>query len=335
MKPCFKYSKFSNYFFFLSNLSEWHFSCRKNYNIIWEKLTPSLVEKTKKLTLFGNILKKYEKWDGNANFPVSARATDLKSITEGMSVKEKKIIEQTFLLFKTEFEKIWKKALPRLKIFLKSFKTKKYQKLIKRGGKMLEVYFGRPTGKKLDIYLLMAPAGERGGGGANIGPNKISVEIGNISDAGIRWISGIILHEASHASYQNKFNDLVRKFTKSISLREYKKYKILKIFNGNFEIAMKELITSSIVGDGIINEIVFGFPSQKHLKEDIELLDWNECSHSSLLRKSASIYLRSINKKYLKNKKQIDIDYLKYTLVFLKKFEEKYKKGKFRNLSFL
>ena len=146
---------------------------------------------------------------------------------------------------------------------------------------------------------------------------------------------GIILHEASHASYQSKFNNLVRNFIKSIPHKEYKKYKILKIFNGNLETAIRELITSSIVGDGIINEILFGFPSQKHLKKDIELLDWNNRPHSPLLRKSASIYLKSINKKYLKKRKQIDIDYLKYAWNFLKKFEEKYKKGKFRELSSL
>ena len=54
-------SKSANKFFFISNLTEWHFSCRKMYNPIWLKHTGgnlSLQEK-KYLKIFKNILIQY------------------------------------------------------------------------------------------------------------------------------------------------------------------------------------------------------------------------------------------------------------------------------------
>ena len=37
MKFRFLISKQANFYFFVSNLSEWHFSCGKDYNILWKK----------------------------------------------------------------------------------------------------------------------------------------------------------------------------------------------------------------------------------------------------------------------------------------------------------
>ena len=37
MKFKFIISKWGNFAFFVQNLSNWHFSCRQNYNLLWEK----------------------------------------------------------------------------------------------------------------------------------------------------------------------------------------------------------------------------------------------------------------------------------------------------------
>jgi len=40
-------SKIGNFFFFITNLSEWHYSCRKSYNEEWVKILGDLTKKEK------------------------------------------------------------------------------------------------------------------------------------------------------------------------------------------------------------------------------------------------------------------------------------------------
>ncbi|MCR4276747.1 MAG: hypothetical protein NUV87_01310, partial [Candidatus Roizmanbacteria bacterium] len=41
------FSKIGNFFFFITNLSEWHYSCRKNYNEEWIKILGNLTKQEK------------------------------------------------------------------------------------------------------------------------------------------------------------------------------------------------------------------------------------------------------------------------------------------------
>lgn len=60
MKFDIKYSKIGNFFFFISNLSDWHFSCRKEYNEAWIKQTGELSNNEKNaIENFRKIMTKY------------------------------------------------------------------------------------------------------------------------------------------------------------------------------------------------------------------------------------------------------------------------------------
>ena len=60
MKLQFTTSKIANQFFFIANLSKWHFSYRPDYNEAWiEKTGPLSSEEKNKLRIFSNILQKY------------------------------------------------------------------------------------------------------------------------------------------------------------------------------------------------------------------------------------------------------------------------------------
>jgi len=53
MKFRFIISKWGNFYFFIQNLSEWHFSCRKKYNALWQKELGSLsLEEKQTLKVF-------------------------------------------------------------------------------------------------------------------------------------------------------------------------------------------------------------------------------------------------------------------------------------------
>ncbi|MBU1557460.1 hypothetical protein KKC45_00670, partial [Patescibacteria group bacterium] len=56
-----KYNRIGNKFFFISNLSEWHFSCRDYYNEIWlNEVGPLTREEKDSLFEIREILQKYD-----------------------------------------------------------------------------------------------------------------------------------------------------------------------------------------------------------------------------------------------------------------------------------
>src|SRR3989344_542952 len=60
MKFIFKISRLDNFYFFVSNLTEFHFSCRKHFNIDWISATGPLNQEEKKAINDVNaIFKKY------------------------------------------------------------------------------------------------------------------------------------------------------------------------------------------------------------------------------------------------------------------------------------
>ncbi|MEW5907681.1 MAG: hypothetical protein AB1643_00645 [Patescibacteria group bacterium] len=339
MKFDIKYSKFGNLFFFVSNLAEWHFSCRKEYNIFWRNNLPHFTqEENVVLKLFKKILKQYQgKSENKMSFPFLANAVikkNLKYIEKKINKSEKEIVRKVIKLFQPKFQKIWRENHCNLRRFIVLVKELDYVKKIKKSLELIEIYFGKTNCKKITVYLLIAPKNQWGGGGANIGPKRITLEIGDISKRGIDWILRTLIHEATHICYQDNFNLMLRSFIQSIPKKDYNNFKIVNYF-GNLYTVLNELITSSIIGEGLIDELVFKFPSRNQLERDIKCLDWTKRSHSSLLRKSAALALYSFNKEYLKEKRAIDVNYLERAWEFLKKFEQKYKKGRFKELASL
>lgn len=342
MKFKFNISKLSNQFFFISNLSEWHFSCRKEYNKNWRAGLPAFTsEQEETLKLFSEALKKYEKYKRGINFPIFEKTIsggNIKSVTRGMSDKRRTTVENTFVLFKDYFEQLWQEAILRLKDFTISVEGVESKTEIKNALEIIEAYFGKPIGGKnkiiVEVYLLMAPKGRWGGGGANIGPNRVTLEIGDMSDTGNNWISRILLHEVTHLCYQKRFKKLMSNFIKTLSVKSYKTFATV-IFFENLDTVLKELITSSIIGEGIVDSLIFKIPIKERLKLDITKLDWSQRSLSSLVRKSASLALFGLNEEYLKDKKPIDMNYIRQAFEFLQKFEQKYKKGAIQELAYL
>jgi len=342
MKFFFKISKTANFFFFVANLSEWHFSCRKEYNRLWKDTLPPFSGKERRaLRAFGKILKRYERTEKGINAPLFTLAIlkgNLRAIAKNIKKSDAHTLVSTLQLFRPRFQKLWREAYPRLKKFSKLIAQPEQKRLIHRATKLIEIYFGKPKCGKIEAFLLFAPPSELGGGGANIGPRRVTMEVGSLASFGdlraIDWASRTLLHEVTHICFQEEFKTLLRDFVRSLPPRSWRKFKIVRFF-GNLEIPLKELITSSIIGEGLIDELVFKFPSIERLKKDITRLDWTYRSPSSLLRKSASLALRPLNKHYLAEKRKIDLRYLQHAWKFLKKFEEKYKKGKIKELAHL
>lgn len=161
---------------------------------------------SKHLKKLAKVLKKYEKPKNSIIFPIFSKALetkDKKEILDEFKPKDRAFMRKVFQCFWPIFSFYFQEAKPRLKKFIKLFENPEIEKLIKKSLKIIGVYFGKPSSEEIIVYLLMFPEHLMGGGGANVGKNKITAEIGNISFKGLRFSLSVILHEVIHICFQS------------------------------------------------------------------------------------------------------------------------------------
>lgn len=164
------------------------------------------------------------------------------------------------------------------------------------------------------------------GGGANVGKNKIAVEIGNISFKGLKYSLGVILDEVTYICFQfpgSYFDNLLKEFLKSLNKRELQE--IANQFDNGLTVAFREAITSSIISEGLVDDILFKTEIRRRFKLSLKNINFLKTKPKSYFRKFMSYYLYPLNKRYLKQKRKIDKNYLRQVLKFMKKFDEVYR----------
>lgn len=96
-----------NFFLFISNLCEWHFSCRKSFNKTWSNY-PSSLSESEKTTLknFSKILIKYNKKykDHLTTEFVQNRLIDWHKLSIRISNSDTNEIKNAFNVFHPRFE---------------------------------------------------------------------------------------------------------------------------------------------------------------------------------------------------------------------------------------
>ena len=336
MKFKFKISVLGNFYFFISNLSEWHFSCRPEANSYWKTFAPtrSLQEEfllRKYLIKLAKILKKYEKEKDEVVFPIFAKALEAKNeqeILDKFKSKDRVFMKKIFKVFWPIFSFYWQESKPRSNRFIKIFKNPEVEKLVEKSLKILEIYFDKPSSQEITIYLLMFPEHLMGGGGANVGKDKITAEVGNISPKGFKFSLTTILHEITHISFQppgSYFDNLLKKFLNSLNKKEIEEIDFIKEFDNDLLVTFREAITSSIIGGGIIDDILFKEEIRKRFKLQLKNLNFLKSQPRIYFRKFMSYHLYPLNKKYLQQKRKIDKNYLKEVLKLIKRFNKLYK----------
>src|SRR3989344_125447 len=184
MKLRFISSKTANQFFFIANLSEWHFSCRLDYNKAWIKEMGALSnEEKKELAIFSNILQKYgfiydkngeTKYIGKYFYRYSEKRA-WEGLKKNITQKEFLEIKNAFTFFEKRFKKVWdpKELEKRTKILRNLTGNKKWKKLAQH----ISVLFGGFTPvKEIFVIALLSPLAGEGvtaAGSANIGGDHI------------------------------------------------------------------------------------------------------------------------------------------------------------------
>lgn len=288
-------NKQANHYFFVSNLSEWHFSNRKKYNELWLEKLGALSEKEKGgLSRFKKIRKKYN--ESKSVFEKSFFLTNApyEQLQQELPKKEVQEINEVMDLFNDKFEIIYKEDLPLLEkwggiLTKEANDITQTQKIIKK----LETFykFELESDKTVTCHLLINPQEMFLGGGANIDDSSITCEISHFSLEYTGYVISHHWHEATHLIFEEKF------FIPF--LREY--------FNKDMEkVSMfKELINSSFFPRGILGKEIF---NQK-LNDEIY--------YRYVVKKEQSTKIFELSQEYLDNKKAVDTKYLDKLSMYL------------------
>ena len=237
-------NKQANFYFFVQNLSEWHFSCRKRYNVFWTKeLGDFSKEEKNALKRFKEIHLKYTFGKLYLGRHFFIEKNPWETISKKLSDGEYKEIKDTFLLLEKKFEKLYKKDY----LLLENWKSILEKSLNNQkdtiNNILSKIYNINPLEKDINIYLLFS-SDDQSGGGANINDRSISVEVSRCHFDQKNRIAGIIWHELIHLYFEKKYflNLLNEKFG-------YKREKISLI---------KEMTDSLLFPNGVLGKSLLG-----------------------------------------------------------------------------
>jgi hypothetical protein len=207
MKFEFLISETENLFFFISNLANWHFSCRSDYNAVWLKTSGPLNDK-ERMTLkeFGDLMRKHgfvyknnkSLYLGRAFFvPIESRKWG--AVKSMLSEDEVALVKNAFELFKPRFRGMWhSKQLRQWKTILSKKLMDTKTKNIFSG---IEDFLGAKRIPTIIVHLIASPSVKMAvSGGANLGRGHLTMELPvfKIHDWNIGNAIAIIAHEVAH-----------------------------------------------------------------------------------------------------------------------------------------
>lgn len=325
MKFNVKYTKFGNQFFFISNLAEWHFSCRTHYNEEWLKKTGPLNKEEKEaLQDISKILKKYgfEQYLGKYFF-IENNKDVWGKVKKYITDKEYKKTREVFDVLENRFEKIWDPSI--LKDNIKIFKKESGRFYYKKIDEYLKNFFGKyDRKKKINIFLLRHPIDNwYVAGGANLGGKGITLECNQLiypKDASVEVALATAYHEFIHMAYQKKIEKIIDKIVKNeqknIFLTQPRSLKKIII----------ELIINSFFPRGYLANKYLHYQPYKNIERNLEkyknsfyLFRNGKGGNFNEWRYYIIYQLYPLIKIYMENKKKIDKEYINSIISYLKK----------------
>lgn len=251
MKFIFTVSRFDNFYFFVSNLTEFHFSCRPHFNKDWIEATGKLSQEEKlAINKIRPIFKKYgfvfEKNKSiylGKHFYCPKDQDKWNILKEYLSSLEYKKLSHAFNVFESRFNKIYREdLLQNWKFSLeKELSGEKFIKLFD----FAKHFFGAKTSDDiLNVHLLMSPSLTwNTSGNADLGDKDITLEVPifNITQEQVELAVCILVHETSHIWFEKNLN-----------------YTVAKKLSGKHFNLINEIIIESVAPSG--------FPAQKYAK---------------------------------------------------------------------
>ncbi len=295
--------KWANFYFFVQNLAEWHFSCRKDYNKEWKKELGKFSEREKiALRKFKTIHLKYPYEKKYLGLPFFLNKNPWEKLKNVLTKAEFQTLQNVFSVFSGKFEYLYKRDFP----FLKAWQKFLFEKVNRfpfneKINKILASFYRAPQIKdEVKVYLLVS--GEKFGGSANLDKKSIVLEISRypIKKENLWQILGTIWHEIAHSWFETYFLEP--------SLKKILKNEKEKTAQNKID-AICEMTNRVLVHpEGILGEKFLKIPLEKE----------------RFSPKNLKIFLtwQNLVREYLKKHKPIDEAYIKKVLPLYSKIKK-------------
>jgi len=210
----------ANKYHVLSNLSLWRASSRKSLNKYLLEEYGDLNDKQQEgLRALKTLLRKYGK---PLTYPFfrqnfSFAYLDFEKI---ITQEEFNQLKELFDIIQPWWTKVWAKEEGKLLLWKDFFESSDTESISEKILKQLQTFFNSEgTGPKETYLLISNPS--RCGGGANLGPSKVTLECGGMSSARkpqVNRVLGTLWHECSHLIGRNLVEKEVAQYLENSSL---------------------------------------------------------------------------------------------------------------------
>jgi hypothetical protein len=296
----FRISKFANFYFFIQNLSEWHFSNRKQYNESWREKLQFNDQEQAALKEFGKLHQRYpfgSKYLGD-NFLFLDPQQTWEHLRRDIPESDFALIKQTFDLLEPKFEQIWQREAPRLEqwqqLLEQSTSSPEGQTIEKLLSHFYQWHITEPI--QADIILMLSTNGISGGS-ANFmdSPYALQLEISSLPIEKLQHTLMLIWHEFAH-SLIVRHTDFISTIQTFLNANPEKLKTVAQIQDRQEPaVYVNEVILSSLLPTGYLRHKLFNLESYPphNLKTD------------PLFPKAVVL-----SERYLKQAKPVDTSYL-------------------------
>ncbi|MCR4284386.1 MAG: hypothetical protein NUV64_03710 [Parcubacteria group bacterium] len=291
MKFEFRISKWANFYYFVQNLSEWHFSNRKDYNIFWrEKLKSFSKDEESVLEKFKEIRFKYPKTKSCFERAFFLSESPFEELNKCLSEREYLTMKEIFNVLEDKFDALYKEDEVLLKKWKDALSEESNDKnlIIKILSILKILYKSNIDTQEVSVTLLFSTP-EHIGGGANIDRNMISLEVSRYPIENINQAIGIIWHEIIHLMFQERYFSL-----------------LLDYFKEDEQVAdlVNELTAGSLFPNGILGiRILKNKPSTQLLPQ---------------VTKGQTIMIINLAKEYVEKGSQLDRNFINRLIDIIK-----------------
>lgn len=322
--------KIGSLYHMVESLSGFHHSYRDYANEYWLKqtgpLTPSEQESLEKFRkVVANYPFGHEKYLGKF-LETKPKSKALKKLKENIKSEEYEIIKEVLEFFEPRFEKIWQeqaKSLNAWKALLERNIAKHKKEILDEISSFLPT---KPILKDINVYLLISGGPESCiGGGANLGPQRITLEVGIISKRHLNRVLTVFWHEIFHAIAGTSFTNDILSYLSGYLKKNPLPKKVLNIEPGKDPLGiLNEGVTK--VFETHISDKYYDYELRKRAQE-------NMISLKKRRRKLASMnYFLILNdgldllRSYLEDSRKLDKKFLDALVKLHENFAEELKR---------
>lgn len=330
MKISYRISRTANQFFFISTLAAWHYSCREDIRDVWlHEIGGFTDEEKKSLVAFSDIVKSrygfqsLDSYIGNVFYGENEDAIwpALKKFVKNHEDYE--TIKNTFHLFEKKFQIVWENRDINSLVSLKKLLRQKHQKDFIES--IARIFGARSTPHEVTLCILFSPLKDQtASGGANLAGNSITIELPSLKEN--TWQSAyslsVIGHELGHLCFSKRGGE--RMLKKTISLLHLKKN--YDVFTYDTLTLLNEAIAASFVPLGALGQkyfpkelssLLFDNAARAVISEE-QLRSGKKTRYYNQLEVWFIFHMFPLASKYLNEKKEIDVEYVRSIGILMK-----------------